>query len=120
MSLEHHLIGELYDVEKYAVLESAEEMKSLLITVSRMIREEPLAVHVHEFEPYGLSGFLLMDRGYVAIHTWPEHSYACANVVSYEGEEWCWRTFDVVASLLEPKSRTALVVKSGVGLRRPT
>ena len=120
MSLEHHLIGELYDVRKYTVLESAEEMKSLLITISRMVREEPLAVHVHEFEPYGLSGFLLMDRGYVAIHTWPEHSYACANVVSYEGEEWCWKTFDIVASLLEPKSRTALVVKSGVGLRRPT
>lgn len=39
-----------------------------------------LALHVYQFEPYGLSGLLVMPESHVAIHTWPEYGYAALDI----------------------------------------
>ncbi|MGC8932118.1 MAG: hypothetical protein C0200_07910 [Thermoproteota archaeon] len=111
---ENHLIGELYNVSRSEILDSPALMEKLLRDLSNMIGEEVLAIHVHEFEPYGVSAFLLLKEGYVALHTWPEHTYAAANVVSYSDEKWCWDTFNKLVSLLSPSSQTAIIVKTGI------
>lgn len=41
---------------------------------------EILALQVHQFEPYGLSGLLVMRDSHVAIHTWPEYEYAALDI----------------------------------------
>lgn len=34
----------------------------------------------HKFEPYGLSGIVLLAESHVSIHTWPEEEYAALDV----------------------------------------
>lgn len=41
---------------------------------------EIMALQVHQFEPYGLSGLLVMRDSHVAIHTWPEYGYAALDI----------------------------------------
>ncbi len=45
-----------------------------------------LALKVHQFEPYGLSGLLVMPESHVAIHTWPEYGYAALDILV--GSRW--------------------------------
>lgn len=111
---EVQIIAELYDIAERGVLDSPEVMRKFLLDVAASTEEDALHVHVHEFEPYGLSGFLMTDKGYMAIHTWPEHCYATVNIVSFSNAEWSWMVYKTVAGLLRPKQQNAVEVKSGL------
>ncbi|MDW8035068.1 MAG: S-adenosylmethionine decarboxylase [Candidatus Korarchaeum sp.] len=111
---EVQIIAELYDVAEKEVLDSPEVMRKLLLDVATGTQEDAIHVHVHEFEPYGLSGFLMTGKGYVTIHTWPEHYYATVNIVSFSDTEWSWRVYKMIAGLLRPRQQNAVEVKSGL------
>ena len=36
----------------------------------------------HAFNPYGVSGVLVITESHVTIHTWPEHGYAAVDIFS--------------------------------------
>jgi S-adenosylmethionine decarboxylase len=36
----------------------------------------------HTFSPHGVSGVVVIAESHVALHTWPEHSYAAVDVFS--------------------------------------
>lgn len=36
----------------------------------------------YEFEPHGVTGFLLLSSSHLSIHTWPEHQYVACDVFS--------------------------------------
>jgi len=114
---ETQVVAELYDVSEKDVLDSPELMKDILRKLAGVIGEERVHIHVHEFEPYGVSGFLMMEKGYVAIHTWPEHSYATVNVVGFSDETWAWNVYKALVKLLGPKQQNAVEVKSGLNSR---
>lgn len=35
---------------------------------------------IHEFNPHGLSGVIVIAESHIAIHTWPEHHYAAIDI----------------------------------------
>ncbi|MDK2372754.1 MAG: adenosylmethionine decarboxylase [Candidatus Korarchaeota archaeon] len=111
---ETQVIAELYDVEDREILDSPSLMEEMLRRLAEEVGEESVHVHVHEFEPYGVSGFLMMRKGYVAIHTWPEHSYATVNVVGFSDETWAWNVYKALVKLFKPKQQNAVEVKSGL------
>jgi len=111
---ETQVIAELYDIEYVEVLDSPELMEEILRQLASEIGEKETHVHVHEFEPYGVSGFLMMKEGYVAIHTWPEHLYATVNVVGFSKESWAWNVYKVLVKILKPSQQNAVEIKSGL------
>jgi S-adenosylmethionine decarboxylase len=36
----------------------------------------------HSFDPYGVSGVVIITESHVTIHTWPEHGYAAVDIFS--------------------------------------
>ncbi|MBD5780954.1 adenosylmethionine decarboxylase [Pelagicoccus sp. NFK12] len=34
----------------------------------------------HQFSPHGLSGVVVIAESHIAVHTWPEHSYAAIDI----------------------------------------
>ncbi len=111
---ETQVVAELYDVPDKEMLDSPKLMEDMLRDLAKMVGEERVHIHVHEFEPYGVSGFLMMEKGYVAIHTWPEHSYATVNVVGFSDETWAWNVYKALVKLVKPKQQNAVEVKSGL------
>jgi|GEM_PF-1154304 S-adenosylmethionine decarboxylase proenzyme len=114
---ETQVIAELYDVAEKDFLDSPELMKKLLQDAADEGGVKVLHIHVHEFEPYGVSGFLMTDKGYVAIHTWPEHSYATINIVSFSEPSWSWDMYKIMAKFLKPGQQSAVEIKSGLDFR---
>ena len=65
-----------------------------------------------QFEPIGVTGFILLEESHISIHTWPEHNYAAIDVFSCND-------FDVdlvksiLSSLLDSDTVSTNVLKRG-------
>lgn len=114
---ETQIIAELYDVAERDILDSPVLMERFLLDLADESGDKALHVHVHEFEPYGVSGFLMTSKGYVAIHTWPEHSYATVNVVSFSEQNWSWGVYKAIVRTLRPNQQSAVEIKSGLDFK---
>jgi len=72
-----HLIIDLYDAERLDDLPYMEE------TLRRCVDEAGatlLHIHLHPFEPTGVSGVAVLAESHISVHTWPEAGYAAFDV----------------------------------------
>ena len=72
-----HLIIDLYDAERLDDLLFMEQ------TLRRCIDEAGatlLHIHLHPFEPTGVSGVAVLAESHISVHTWPEVGYAAFDV----------------------------------------
>lgn len=72
-----HLLVEIVGSQ---LLNDAKLVEGFFRDLAEAYGREILALHVYQFEPYGLSGLLVMPESHVAIHTWPEYGYAALDV----------------------------------------
>ena len=72
-----HLIIDLYEASRLNEIEHVEE------TLRRCVTEAGatlLHIHLHPFEPNGVSGVAVLAESHISIHTWPEAGYAALDV----------------------------------------
>jgi len=72
-----HLINDLYEASRLNEIEHVEE------TLRRCVTEAGatlLHIHLHPFEPNGVSGVAVLAESHISIHTWPEAGYAALDV----------------------------------------
>lgn len=72
-----HLLVEIMGSQ---LLNDAKLVESFFRDLAAAYGRDILALHVYQFEPYGLSGLLVMPESHVAIHTWPEYGYAALDI----------------------------------------
>ena len=80
-SLGRHLLLELYDCSS-EVLNSLESVKSALVEAAKRAEATIVDVVFHEFNPFGVSGVVVIAESHLAIHTWPEYRYAAVDIFS--------------------------------------
>ncbi len=115
MSLESHVVVEFYNIRESEILDSPKKMESMLRELAESVGLEVRALHIHEFEPYGVSSLLLTERGYVALHTWPEHDYATVNIVDFAPGEsnWSERALEFLRERLKPENDSVVEIRTG-------
>lgn len=72
-----HLIIDLYDASRLDDLPFIEE------TLKTCVEEAGatlLHIHLHPFEPTGVSGVAVLAESHISVHTWPEAGYAAFDV----------------------------------------
>jgi len=80
-SLGRHLLLELYDCSS-EVLNSLETVKTTLVEAARRAEATIIDVVFHEFNPFGISGVVVIAESHLSIHTWPEYRYAAVDIFS--------------------------------------
>ena len=80
-SLGRHLLLELYDCSS-EVLNSLETVKTALVEAARRAEATIVDVVFHEFNPFGISGVVVIAESHLSIHTWPEYRYAAVDIFS--------------------------------------
>jgi len=80
-SLGRHLLLELYDCSS-EVLNSLEAVKTTLVEAARRAEATIVDVVFHEFNPFGISGVVVIAESHLSIHTWPEYRYAAVDIFS--------------------------------------
>lgn len=80
-ALGRHLLLELFDCDAEAI-NSLEVVRTSMVEAARRAQATIVDVVFHEFNPFGISGVVVIAESHLAIHTWPEHRYAAVDVFS--------------------------------------
>ncbi|MBK1830032.1 adenosylmethionine decarboxylase [Verrucomicrobiaceae bacterium R5-34] len=63
-----------------ALLTELPLLKQTLEQAARQAGATVVETVLHQFNPHGLSGVVVIAESHIAIHTWPEHGYAALDV----------------------------------------
>src|SRR5580765_8022684 len=80
-ALGRHLLLELFDCDLDAI-NNVETVKGALIEAAKRAQATIVDVVFHEFNPFGVSGVVVIAESRLAIHTWPEYRYAAVDIFS--------------------------------------
>jgi spermidine synthase len=72
-------IVELYGCDPTA-LERVPWVQETLLTAASRANVKIVSFGFHQFEPYGVSGVIIVEESHIAIHTWPEYRYAALDL----------------------------------------
>lgn len=63
-------------------LRHVETVRQAVLTAARRAKATIVTDLFHEFNPYGVSGVVVIAESHVAIHTWPEHGCVSVDIFS--------------------------------------
>jgi|SRR5690242_2493236 len=72
-----HLIVDLYDARR---LDDIDHVETTLRRCVEAAGATLLHIHLHHFQPNGVSGVAVLAESHISIHTWPEAGYAALDV----------------------------------------
>ena len=72
-----HLIVDLHGAQR---LDDIEHIEATLRRCVEAARATLLHIHLHHFQPSGVSGVAVLAESHISIHTWPEAGYAALDV----------------------------------------
>ena len=111
-----HLLVELRDCNP-KILKDLTKVKNALVSAAKEAQATIIDISFHEFNPFGISGMVIIAESHLSIHTWPEYSYAAVDIFT------CGDLIkpEVAASFLirEFESKTPSIVELKRGILSP-
>ncbi len=74
-----HLLVELRDCNP-AILNSLDNVRDALVSAAKEAKATIIDISFHEFNPFGISGMVVIAESHLSIHTWPEYCYAAVDI----------------------------------------
>lgn len=74
-----HLLLELRDCNPETIGD-LELVKSALVTAATEAKATIVDISFHQFNPFGISGMVIIAESHLSIHTWPEYGYAAVDI----------------------------------------
>jgi len=78
-ALGKHLLVEMKDCNPGKLRDLA-EVKDAMVSAALEAKATVVEVAFHEFNPFGISGMVIIAESHLSIHTWPEYGYAAVDV----------------------------------------
>lgn len=55
-------------------------IEQAMVGAARRMGATIVASEFHQFNPYGVSGMVIISESHLSIHTWPEYGYAAVDI----------------------------------------
>jgi S-adenosylmethionine decarboxylase proenzyme len=104
------MILELWDASN---TNSAETMERVLRKACATGKIDLSKIVVHRFSPYGVSGIAVIAEAHIAIHTWPEYSFAAVDIFSSSEVADLDRIAEVIKAAFSPCQVNQVEIKRG-------
>jgi S-adenosylmethionine decarboxylase proenzyme len=78
-ALGRHLLVEFYNCDA-AVLDDVDRVESIMNQAAVACGATIVQSTFHRFEPYGVSGVVVIAESHLAVHTWPEYRFASVDL----------------------------------------
>jgi S-adenosylmethionine decarboxylase len=108
-----HLLVELRDCNP-EIIRNIEEVRDALVSAAKEAKATIVDISFHQFNPFGISGMVVIAESHLSIHTWPEYNYAAVDIFT------CGEVIrpEVAAAFLierfESKSPSMVEMKRGI------
>ena len=104
-----HIIIDLYDAQQLDDQAHIERTMRACIEASGATL---LHIHLHPFEPTGVSGIAVLAESHISVHTWPEAGYAAFDVFMC-GDTEPEKCIDILADAFKAKNVEVTNLKRG-------
>ncbi|RLD15696.1 MAG: S-adenosylmethionine decarboxylase proenzyme [Caldiserica bacterium] len=112
-SLGRHIVAEFYGCN-HKFLNNVEAVEEFMIAAAKKAGATIIDSVFHTFQPYGVSGVVVIAESHLAIHTWPEYGFASIDIYTCGEDVDPWKAFEYLEEILEPENTSVLELKRGV------
>lgn len=74
-----HLLVELRECNP-DIIKNLAKVRNALVSAAKEAKATIVNVSFHEFNPFGISGVVVIAESHLTIHTWPEYAYAAIDI----------------------------------------
>ena len=114
-ALGRHLLLDLYECDP-VLLAQVDQVRSILREAVRAARATIVTDHFHQFQPYGVSGVIVISESHATIHTWPEKSCAAVDLFTCSETVDTDRLVQVLTEQFKASQTRISIVERGVGI----
>jgi len=108
-----HLIVELHNCHP-ELLKDLDFVKDTMISAAQACRATVVDAVFHEFNPFGVSGIVVIAESHLSIHTWPEYHYAAVDIFTCGDTVKPVEAAEYIAARLRCENRSFVEFKRGV------
>lgn len=115
-ALGRHWLIELLDC-KVQLLSKVKEVAAIMEEAVEVSGATKVASRFHQFEPYGVSGVIIIKESHFTIHTWPEHAYVALDIFTCGNLIDTTKAIDFLKNAFEASGVEQQLIKRGVNLQ---
>ncbi len=108
-----HLLIELKDCNP-EILKDLEKVRSALVSAAKKAKATIIDFSFREFQPFGISGIIVIAESHLTIHTWPEYRYAAVDIFTCGDHIKSEVAASYIIKQLESKNPSIIEMKRGL------
>lgn len=112
-ALGRHILVEFHDADSQ-ILNDENKIGEFMNEAARRSGATIVKSYFHTFNPFGVSGVVIIAESHLAIHTWPEHNYASVDLFTCGDTVEPWVAFEYLQNVLKSHKYEAREIKRGV------
>ena len=112
-----HLIIELKECDA-TLLDDLDFVREVLMNSAIESGATVVGDMFHKFDPIGVTGIVAIAESHIGVHTWPEHSYAAADIFTCGQSLRPYRAAELIIRGLRCAEPSITEIKRGVVVSR--
>ena len=111
--LGRHILVEYYNCNEN-ILNDHKLIEEHMVAAAKKAKATVVESVFHMFNPYGVSGAVVISESHLTIHTWPEYGYASVDLFTCGDQVNPWDAFDYLSEALESERSESTEVARGM------
>lgn len=112
-SLGNHLIVELYDCHS-DIINDVVTVETKLVEAVRLSGATIVQSVIHQFNPHGVSGVIVIEESHFSVHTWPEYGYCALDIFTCGDEIDYYSALHFLKEEFQAKNLSVTEMKRGM------
>lgn len=112
-TLGRHILIEFYNCDE-EILKNPTLIKEYMNEAAKIANATIVELVFHHFNPYGVSGAVIISESHLAIHTWPEYGYAAVDVFTCGDKIDPWTAFKFLEDVFKSDRSESIEIPRGM------
>ena len=112
-TLGRHILIEFYNCDE-EILKTPQVIEKRMNEAAKVANATIVQSVFHYFNPYGVSGAVIISESHLAIHTWPEYGYAAVDVFTCGDKINPWTAFKYLEEVFKAERSESIEVPRGM------
>lgn len=112
-ALGRQILVECYGCDP-SILDDSSSIREMMVRAAAEAGARIVTDAFHHFNPYGVSGVVVIAESHIAIHTWPEHGYAAVDIFTCGDTIDPWLIQEKICDRLAVQSVSNTEVRRGL------
>ena len=112
-ALGKHVVAEFYECDLNAI-NDVTKVEELMLEAAKRTNATIVDSIFHSFNPYGVSGVIVIAESHLAIHTWPEYKFASVDIYTCGDTVKPWIAYEYLKSAFSAHNISVIEMKRGI------